>query len=79
MVAGLPGADRRQMITKHGVTSPALAEAYYKGYKDHNFAPNPYIDPENEWGQGYTYETSLLHFSVDDIITILNDLIEEKL
>ena len=79
MIAGLPGADRRSLMRDPGISSPALCAAYLKCYKDNYFEPNPDLDRE-EWDDSdFTYETSLCHFCVDDIVTIIDDLIDEKL
>ncbi len=85
MVAGLPGADRRALVVSVGVNSPELCDYYYRCYKDSQFDPNPGFDGDPviqslRWHtKDFTYETSLCYFCVDDIITILDDLIDEKL
>ena len=79
MVAGLPGADRRELMTS-GVlnTSPCLTNAYIKAYGLDKFHPNPDTLGESADEPCYSYELSLPQFDVDDIRTILTDLIEEK-
>lgn len=79
MVAGLPGADRRAMVKTISITSPDLCAAYLKCYKDKEFEPNPSME-NKAWGQeSFTYETSLDKSDVEDIITIIDDLIDERL
>ncbi len=85
MVAGLPGADRQVMTVADGITSPELCDAYFKCYRNTNFKSNPSFDDDPsiaalEWHtKEFTYETSLSEFCVDDIVTIIDDLIDEKL
>ena len=75
MVAGLPGAVRRNLATSI-ITSPTLIDAYGGAYGIEEFEPNPVAGILEDLI--YIYETSLRCVSVDDIITILNDLIKEK-
>ncbi len=81
MVAGLPGAVRRAIMKSDvgNMESPELISYMYRAYNLGKFDPNPEIE-RREWDdQGFTYESSLSEFCVDDIITIINDLIDEKL
>ena len=71
MVAGLPGADRRRSISSN-ISCGDLYGYYQKVYKLFNFRPNPQSGD-------LTYEMSLCALSIGDIISILDDLIEEKL
>ena len=76
MVAGLPGADRRALVKSVAVISPMLRESYIKCYGNDSFEANP----NRAWVEdGIIYETSLSYFCVAGIVTILDDLIEEKL
>lgn len=79
MVAGLPGADRRAIMDSgvKNMYAPALVDAMESAYHMNKFEPNPVSCPlENP---EFSYETSLNELFVSDIVTILNDLIDERL